>query len=329
MGPAEDSRQVALPRLEALQAAAEIVHRVMPPTPQIHWPLLSARTGAEVWIKHENHTPVGAFKLRGGLVYMERIRQREPHVTGVIAATRGNHGQSIAYAAARVGLPAVIVVPHGNSCEKNAAMKAMGAQLIEHGDDFQDAYERAAGISEAQDLHFVRSFDDDLVCGVASYALELFGAVRDLDAVYVPIGMGSGICGTIAVRDALGLRTEVIGVVAANAPAYGLSFAAGEPVAAPVKDTIADGMACRVPDADALRIMRQGAARVVTVGEEEIQAAMRHFFSDTHNAVEGAGAAPLAALLQERADMIGRRVALILSGGNVDRDVFARVLAEN
>jgi threonine dehydratase len=318
---------MVLPGIEALEAAAEIVHRVLPPTPQIHWPLVSARAGAETWIKHENHTAVGAFKLRGGLVYMERLRQRAPTVTGVIAATRGNHGQSIAYTAARAGLRAVIVVPYGNSCEKNAAMQAMGAELIEHGYDFQEAHEYAAGMSEAQGLHFVRSFDGDLICGVASYALELFDAVRELYAVYVPIGMGSGICGTIAARDALGLRTEVIGVVAARAPAYALSFAAREPVAAAVGDTIADGMACRVPDADALRIMRQGVARIVTVEEEEITAAMRHLFSDTHNAAEGAGAAALAALLQERRRMAGRRVALILSGGNVDRDVFARVLA--
>jgi threonine dehydratase len=318
---------MVLPGIDALEAAAAMVHRVLPPTPQIYWPLVSTRAGAEVWIKHENHTPVGAFKLRGGLVYMERLRQREPDVTGVIAATRGNHGQSIAYTAARGGLRAVIVVPHGNSCEKNAAMRALGAELVEYGDDFQEAHEYAAAISEAQGLHFVRSFDPELISGVASYALELFGSVRDLDAVYVPIGMGSGICGTIAARDALGLRTEVIGVVAARAPAYALSFAAGEPVTASVGDTIADGMACRVPDANALRIMRDGAARIVTVEEEEITAAMRHLFSDTHNTAEGAGAAALAALLQERRRMEGRRVALILSGGNVDRDVFARVLA--
>ena len=318
---------MVLPGFDALEAAAAIVHRVLPPTPQIRWPLVSARAGAEVWIKHENHTPLGAFKLRGGLVYMDRLRQQEPDVTGVIAATRGNHGQSIAYAAARAGLRAVIVVPHGNSCEKNAAMRALGAQLVEHGEDFQEAHEHAAGLAEAQGLHFVRSFDGALLAGVASYALELFGAVRDLDAVYVPIGMGSGICGTIAARDALGLRTEVIGVVAARAPAYALSFAAGEPVAAPVGDTIADGMACRVPDTSALRIMRHGAARIVTVEEDEITAAMRHLFSDTHNAAEGAGAAALAALLQERRRMEGRRVAIILSGGNVDRDAFARVLA--
>jgi threonine dehydratase len=318
---------MVLPGMEELEAAAGIVHQVVPPTPQICWPLVSARAGAEVWIKHENHTPVGAFKLRGGLVYMERLRQCEPAVTGVITATRGNHGQSIAYTAARAGLRAVVVVPHGNSCEKNAAMRALGAELVEHGDDFQEAYEHASGMAEARDLHFVRSFDAALLSGVASYALELFRSAPALDAVYVPIGMGSGICGTIAVRDALGLRTEVIGVVAAHAPAYALSFAAGDPIAATVRDTIADGMACRVPDAGALRIMRQGAARIVTVGEEEIEAAMRHLFSDTHNVAEGAGAAALAALLQERRRMQGRRVALILSGGNVDRGVYARVLA--
>ena len=318
---------MVLPGIDALEAASAIVRQVVPPTPQICWPLVSARAGAEVWIKHENHTPVGAFKLRGGLVYMEQLRRREPAVTAVIAATRGNHGQSIAYAAARAGLRAVIAVPHGNSCEKNAAMRALGAELVEHGEDFQEAYEYAAGLAEAQGLHFVRSFDAALLSGVASYALELFGAVRNLDAVYVPIGMGSGICGTIAARDALGLRTEVIGVVAARAPAYALSFAAGQPIAAAVGETIADGMACRVPDAGALRIMRQGAARIVTVEEEEIAAAMRHLFSDTHNVAEGAGAAALAALLQERRRMEGRRVALILSGGNVDRDVYARVLA--
>jgi threonine dehydratase len=318
---------MVLPGIDALKAAAAIVHRVLPPTPQICWPLVSARARAEVWIKHENHSPLGAFKLRGGLVYMERLRQQEPDVTGVIAATRGNHGQSIAYAAARAGLRAVIVAPHGNSCEKNAAMRALGAQLVEHGKDFQEAHEYAAGLAEAEGLHFVRSFDAALLSGVASYALELFGAAQDLDAVYVPIGMGSGICGTIAARDALGLRTEVIGVVAARAPAYALSFTAGEPLTASVGDTIADGMACRVPDAGALRIMRQGAARILTVEEEEIAAAMRHLFSDTHNVAEGAGAAALAALLQERRRMQGRRVALILSGGNVDRDLYARVLA--
>jgi threonine dehydratase len=316
-----------LPSLDALEAAARLVHEVVPPTPQIRWPLVCARAGADVWIKHENHTQVGAFKLRGGLVYMDNLLRCDPHVAGVIAATRGNHGQSVALAAARAGLRSVIVAPYGNSREKNAAMRALGAELIEHGADYQEAAEHAAELAAWQSLHFVRSFDETLVCGVASYALELFGAVSGLDAVYVPIGMGSGICGLIAARNALGLRTEIVGVVASAAPAYALSFAAGRAVVAPVGETIADGMACRVPDPSALEVILQEAARVVTVDDAEIASAMRYLFSDTHNVAEGAGAAAFAALLQEGEMMQGRRVAVILSGGNVDRDVFARILS--
>ena len=318
---------MTLPSLASIQSAAELVHRVMLPTPQIRWPLLCARVGAETWVKHENHTPVGAFKLRGGLVYMDSLRRREPNLTGVIAATRGNHGQSVAFAASRVGLRSVIVVPHGNSREKNAATRALGATLIEHGADFQEAYEHSAKLAEAGKLHLVRSFDGTLVAGVASYALELFEAVADLDAVYVPIGMGSGICGVVAARNALGLRTEVIGVVAARAAAYAQSFAAGHAVAADVGQTIADGMACRVPDPAAIEIILGGVNRVATVEEVEIRSAMRHLFSDTHNVAEGAGAAALAGLLQERERMQGRRVAVILSGGNVDTGEFAQTLA--
>jgi threonine dehydratase len=272
---------------------------------------------------------VGAFKVRGGLVYMDSLRQREPNVTGVVAATRGNHGQSVAFAASRMGLRSVIVVPYGNSREKNAAMRALGAELIEYGGDFQEAYEHSAKLAEAEKLHLVRSFDGTLVAGVASYALELFGAVADLDAVYVPIGLGSGICGTVAARNALGLRTEVIGVVSARATAYAQSFAAGYPIAADAGQTIADGIACRVPDPEALEIIFGGVSRVATVEEDEIRSAMRHLFSDTHNAAEGAGAAALAALLQERDRMQGRRVAVILSGGNVDTEVFAETLASS
>lgn len=317
---------MVLPDLKTLEAAAQLVHRVIPPTPQICWPLLCQRAEAEVWVKHENHTVVGAFKVRGGLVYMEALKQREPWVGGVIAATRGNHGQSVAFAAKRAGLRSVIVVPHGNSREKNAAMRAHGAELIECGSDFQEAYEHATRLAQAERLHFVPSFDAALVAGVASYALELFSAVANFDAVYVPIGMGSGICGVIAVREALGLRTEVVGVVASGAPAYALSYAAGRPIATESALTIADGIACRVPDPEALEIIGKGASRVATVTDDEIGAAMRHLFSDTHNAAEGAGAAALAALLKERDRMRGRRVALILSGGNVDREVFAETL---
>jgi threonine dehydratase len=300
----------------------------MPPTPQIAWPLLGHRAGAEVWVKHENHTPIGAFKLRGGLVYLADLKAAQPATPGVITATRGNHGQSIALAATRLGIPATIVVPHGNSREKNAAMRAFGAALVEHGSDFQEAAEFAAGLAEERRLHFVRSFHPLLVAGVATYALELLRGVADLDTVYVPIGMGSGISGMIQVRDALGLATRIVGVVAEGAPAYALSFAAGKAVPTNAAETMADGLACRSPDPLALETILGGADRVVTVADAAIRAAMRHYYTDTHNLAEGAGAAALAALLQEKDRMRGKRVALILSGGNVDREVFGEVLAE-
>ncbi|MDA1072916.1 MAG: threonine dehydratase [Proteobacteria bacterium] len=304
-----------------------MVHEVMAPTPLRRWPLLSARCGTDVAVKHENHTPVGAFKIRGGIVYMTRLRQRAPDTTGVCAATRGNHGQSIAFAAARVGIAATIVVPHGNSVEKNRAMVALGARLVEAGHDFQAAFEHARELAAAQGLHMLPSFHDDLVEGVASYALEMFDAAPELDTVYVPIGLGSGICGVIRARDALGLATRVVGVVAENAPAYALSLAEGRPISTNSADTMADGMACRVPVAAALEEIMAGAERIVTVGDDAIAAAMRHYFSDTHNIAEGAGAAPLAALLQDGPAVAGASAGLILSGGNVDRDVYAAILA--
>jgi threonine dehydratase len=313
--------------LTELEAAADLVHEVMVPTPAFAWPLLCARAGAEVWVKHENHTPIGAFKIRGGLVYMTDLKRRDPGVAGVIAATRGNHGQSVAFAARRVGIAAVIVVPTGNSREKNAAMRAQGAELVEHGHDFQAAFEYARDLAKARGLHAMPSFDRRLAAGVASYALELFRAVPDLDTVYVPIGLGSGICGTMAARDVLGLKTKVVGVVAEEAPAYALSFAAGKPVSTNSADTLADGLACRVPDPDALAAILEGADRIVSVSEAAIRAAMRHLFTDTHNLAEGAGAAALAGLLQEKERMAGRRVAVIQSGGNIDRELYLSVLA--
>jgi threonine dehydratase len=322
----EISKDAALPSLAALERAAALVHSAMPPTPQYRWPLLCERAGADVWVKHENHTPIGAFKVRGGITYMDALKRAEPDVTGVVAATRGNHGQSIALAARRASLHPVIVAPHGNSEEKNAAMRALGGELIEHGHDFQAAYEHAAVLAVERKLHRLPSFHPWLVLGVASYGLELFKAVPDLDTVYVPIGLGSGICGTIAARNALRLKTRVVGVVAENAASYALSFAKGAPVSTNSADTIADGMACRVPDESALAIIFAHAERVITVSEDEIRAAMRHYFTDTHNVAEGAGAAPLAALLKERDKMAGRRVALILSGGNFDREKYAAVL---
>jgi threonine dehydratase len=314
--------------LALLDAAAELVHRVVPPTPQYSWPLVSRRVGAELWIKHENHTPIGAFKLRGGLVYLDHVRRAEPHLRGVVAATRGNHGQSVAYAAARLCLAATVVVPHGNSREKNRAMAAFGARLVEAGHDFQAAYEHAKGLAEHEGLHLVPSFHPLLVRGVASYGLELFRAVPDLDVVYVPIGLGSGICGVIAAREALGRTADIVGIVAENAPAYALSFAAGAPVGTDSAETIADGLAVRVPDPDALASIRRGAARIVTVAEAEIRRAMRILYSDTHNLAEGAGAAALAAALQERRRLLHKRVAVIQTGGNIDRDLFIQVLAE-
>ncbi len=302
---------------------------MVPPTPQYCWPLLSWRLGAELWVKHENHTPIGAFKLRGGLVYLDELKRREPQLRGVITATRGNHGQSVAYAAARVGLAATVVVPHGNSVEKNRAMAAFGARLIEEGHDFQAAYEYAVELAGRQGLHIVRTFDPMLVRGVASYGLELFRALPDLDTVYVPIGQGSGISGVITAREALGRTAEIVGVAAAEAPAYALSIAAGRPVATNSADTIADGLAVRVPDAAALDIIGRHAARIVTVSEAEIRRAMRILYTDTHNLAEGAGAAALAAALQERDRLQGRRVAVIQSGGNIDRALFAQVLAED
>jgi threonine dehydratase len=313
--------------LDEIRAAAGTVYRHMLPTPQHRWPLLSRRAGCEVWVKHENHTPIGAFKIRGGLVYMAALKAARPEVRGVVAATRGNHGQSIAVAAAAVGLEATVVVPHGNAAEKNAAMRAQGARLVEHGHDFQAALEHARDLAAAEGLQFVESFHPDLVLGVASYALELFSAHPDLDTVYVPIGLGSGICGVIAVRDAMGLATEVVGVCSAHAPAYALSFEQGRPVATNSADTMADGMACRVPVPDAVAAINAGAARVLTVTDDEVRAAMAALFTDTHNVAEGAGAAALAALLQEREAMAGRKVALVLTGGNVDRGVYAEVLA--
>jgi threonine dehydratase len=312
--------------LDEIESAAAIVQDAMPPTAQYAWPLLALRTGCETWVKHENHTPTGAFKVRGGLVFMDRLKRQSPRTRGVISATRGNHGQSIALAAARNGIAATIVVPQGNSVEKNAAMRAFGAQLIEAGHDFDAAKDAALKLAGERGLVMVPSFHRDLVAGVATYALELFRAAPPLDTVYVPIGLGSGICGTIAARDALGLKTKVVGVVSTEAPAYALSFAAGNVVATNSADTMADGMAVRGPDAEALEVILKGADRIVQVSDAEIGAAMRAYYEDTHQLTEGAGAAALAALLQERDRVAGQRVGLILSGGNIDRPLYLRVL---
>jgi threonine dehydratase len=312
---------------ESLERAAAVVYRTLAPTPQFAWPLLGGELGAEVWVKHENFTPIGAFKVRGGLVYFHEMLVGGARPEGVISATRGNHGQSVGYAARKNNIAATIVVPHGNSVEKNAAMRALGVELIEHGADFQESREFAGRQASERNLHMIPAFHPHLVRGVASYALELLRGVNELATVYVPVGMGSGIAGLIAARDALNLKTEIVGVVSAHAPAYKLSFEARRAIEHDVTTELADGMACRVPDAAALEIIWRGAARVLAVTDDEVAAAMRLYFSATHSTAEGAGAAPLAAALQERAKNRGRRIAVILSGGNVDRATFARVLA--
>ena len=311
--------------LDELEVATAIVRSVVPPTPAYAWPLLAKAVGVEVIVKHENHTPTGSFKARGGLVYVDALVRAGPKPKGLVTATRGNHGQSVAIAAARNGIAAVIVVPEGNSNEKNAAMAAFGGELVTGGKDFDESRGVAAAIQRQRGYHFVPSFHRDLVKGVATYAHELFASRADLDAVYVPIGMGSGICGLITVRDLLGLKTEIVGVVAANAPAFALSFEAGHPVQTNSACTFADGVACRDPPAQALEIIRAGASRVVRVSEDEIAEAIRTYYTTTHNLAEGAGAAPLAALIKEKDRYAGKRVGLILSGGNIDMPVFAQI----
>jgi threonine dehydratase len=315
-----------LPGRDELLSALDIVRAQMPPTPTIRWPLLEQRLGSSVFVKHENHTALGAFKLRGGAVYLHELLRREPAVRGVISATRGNHGQSIARAAARHGLSATIVVPRGNSTEKNAAMRALGATLVEQGDDFQQAREHAQGLAEALGLHMVPSFHRDLLRGVASYWIEFFEQVQP-DVVLVPIGQGSGICACAAARAYTGAASRIVGVVSAHATAYKDSFESGRLVEAPVSTQLADGMACRVPDEEALAIILREVDDIIAVNDDEVAQAMRIYFSDTHNVAEGAGAAPLAAALQRREAFAGRSLGLALTGGNVDRAVFARVLA--
>ena len=312
--------------LDDIISASRIVYADMPATPQYRWPMLCERLGTELWVKHENHSPVGAFKIRGGLVYFDHLVSTGHIPKGVIGATRGNHGQSVGYAARRYGIPATIVVPHGNSLEKNAAMRALGVTLIEYGDDFQASREFAQNLAKEKSLHLVPSFHPLLITGVATYSLELLQKVKDIDVVYVPIGLGSGICGMMAARDALNLKTSVVGVVSAHARAYAESFSAGHAVESPVTTHLSDGMACRVPEPEALELILQGVDRIVQVSDDEVSAAMRMMFECTHNVCEGAGAAALAAAIQEKSKLTGHKVAVVASGGNVDQAVFAEVL---
>lgn len=315
--------------LNALRLAAHTVHQTLAPTPQLAWPLLTERMGCTVWVKHENHTPTGAFKVRGGLLYVQGLLAREPGTKGLVTATRGNHGQSLALAARSVGLPIRIVVPQGNSVEKNAAMRALGATVIECGKDFDEARTHAAVLAHTYKLHLVPAFHPDLIRGVATYALELLEAVEELDTVYVPIGMGSGICGLIQARDLLGLNTEIVGVVSAHADAYAQSVEQGRVVCTDSAHTFADGLACRQPLPEALEIIANGAARVIRVSDQQIAHAIRVYHETTHNTAEGAGAAALAGLISERSRQKGRRVAVILSGANIDRLLYATILANS
>jgi len=316
--------------LDELEEAATLVRRYMQPTPQYAWPLLAERAGCEVWVKHENHTHIGAFKVRGGLNYMLNLKEEQPCISGVITATRGNHGQSIGFAARIAGLKAKILVPRGNNPEKNAAMRALGVELVEYGDDFQEAAEQAATLAVSEGLHMLPSYHPRLVQGVATYSLEFFRSVGEwvgeLDAAFVAVGMGSGISGMMAARDALGLKTKIYGVVSENAPAYALSFREGRVVNTNTADTLADGVACRNPDENALNAILDGVADIITVSEDEILDSMGYYFTDTHNVAEGAAAAPLAALLKKKSEFKGKRVGVILSGGNADAALFQRVL---
>lgn len=317
---------MVLPTQDQIHEAQEILLRYMPPTPQYTWPLVNVRLGAEAWIKHENHTPVGAFKIRGALIYLDWLRQMQPSLHGVVAATRGNHGQGVAMAARLNGIQSVIVVPHDNSREKNRAMIAQGAELVEHGQDFQESLEFARDLASTRCFVMVDSFHERLVMGTATYAMEFFRSVPALDVVYVPIGLGSSICGVSAVRNALALTTKIVGVVASGSPSYALSFRQRRIVAAPSLTALADGLACRTPNREAMEVIWQNVERIIEVSDNEIAAAMRALYQDTHNLSEGAAAAALAGALREKDLNRGKRIGVILTGGNVDAPVFASVL---
>ena len=316
-----------LPTTAQIQEAQSVLYRYMSPTPQYTWPLINQRLGTETWIKHENHTSVGAFKIRGALVYLNWLKHTNPDMPGVVAATRGNHGQGVAMAARLVGVRAVIVVPHENSKEKNRAMVGQGAELIEHGFDFQESLEYARTLASERGLVMVDSFHERLVMGTATYALEFFQSVPPLDRIYVPIGLGSSICGVSAARKALALKTEIIGVVSSASPSYALSFAERRVVEAPSQTLLADGLACRVPAAEAMEVIWENVTRIVEVSDAEVAEAMRIYFQDTHNVAEGAGAAPLAAALKEKHQYSHGRIGLVLTGGNVDIELYNKVLA--
>ena len=318
-----------LPSLDQIHEAQNFIYRYMPPTPQYTWPLINQRLDAEAWIKHENHTPVGAFKLRGALVYVSWLKQAQPTLIGVVGATRGNFGQGVAMAARLLGLKSVIVVPYGNSVDKNRAMIAQGAELVEHGSDFQESLEFARKLAADRCFAFVESFHEQLVLGTATYAVEFFKSAPPLHRVYVPIGLGSSICGMAAARNTLRLQTEIVGVASAACPAIALSFRQRQLVEAPARTLIADGLACRRPNPSALEIIWTNVARIVEVTDDEISDAISVYYEDTHNVAEGAGAASLAAAIKEKSELRGKRAGIILTGGNIDRDTLVASLRGN
>lgn len=315
-----------LPTLSEIEAAKALIRPHIHETPTYRWPLLEAGLGCKLWLKHENHTPVGAFKIRGGLVYMDELKRQQPAVRGVIAATTGNHGQSIAFAARLNGLRAVIVVPHGNNPEKNNAMRSLGAELVEHGREFQEALEYSRELAAREVLHAVPSFHPWLVRGVATYGVELFHTVADLDAVFVPIGLGSGFCGIAAARAALGLKTKIIGVVSEHAPAYALSFRQRQFVEQSSTTRVAEGVACKTPNREALEHVMRHAHEIVTVSDDEAVTAMREIIQATHNIAEGSGALAYAALKNQCEAWQGKRVACVLTGGNASMSILREAL---
>ena len=310
-----------------LDEATRIVREHVPVTPAYRWPLLEELTGTPTWVKHENATPTGAFKVRGGLVFVDRLHRSGRTVPGLIAATRGNHGQSVAYAGRAHDLPVTIVVPEGNSPDKNASMVGFGAELVVRGRDFQEAFEHAMALADSRGLVPVPAFHRDLVAGVATGALELQTQAGHLDSVYLPVGQGSGICAHMAVRDLLGVDTEVVGVVADRAPAHALSFASGRPVTTQHADTFVDGVATRTPVPEAVAAMVAGAARFIRVSEEQAEQAMRLLWRTTHQMPEPSGALALAGLLADPARAAGATAAVVMTGGNCDTELVRRVVA--
>lgn len=314
------------PSFEDALRARELVMQHLRRTPTWSYPALSRELGCELFIKHENHQPIGAFKVRGGISLMASLSDLE-RGRGVVAATRGNHGLSLAYAARLFGTRAVIVVPHGNNPEKNEAMRALGAELVEYGRDFDEACQQAERLVASQGLRYIHSAEEPaMLAGVASLGIELFEDVPDLDYVFVPVGLGSGICGICLARGVLSPRTQVVGVQAERAPSIYLSWKQKRLVTTESADTFADGLATRVPAELTLEVIQRDVADFVAVGEGAIAWAIRDLLRYTHNLAEGAGAAPLAAIRERRDWVRGKRVAMIMSGGNIDTATLKRVL---